>query len=263
MLKKVLYFWYGQALFIGQATDAAAHRHHALQVGIGLNQPFGLTLEGRPRRCRTAIISPDQPHQLKGRGDWQAIILLDPETDPARQLTAKYLAKSKAALTDQSLPAEAFDRIRLFISKPGGCREAAELCAYLLDALTDGPAPRKKYHQKVKELIQYLDELPVKKISLAEIANNVHLSQSRIVHLFKEQVGIPIRRYLLWLRLMQAVSAVMEGLAFTTAAHQTGFADSAHLSRTFRSMFGLTLSDLFKNSQFVQAVSCRRPYSQV
>ena len=60
------------------------------------------------------------------------------------------------------------------------------------------------------------------------------------------------RRYLLWLRLQDAVRELAAGAPATDAAHAAGFADSAHLSRTFRRMFGITPSDLAR-SQFVQA----------
>jgi AraC-like DNA-binding protein len=262
MNKSLLYFWYGQALFLGQSTDAADHRHHALQVGIGLNQPFSLTIDDAALECRVAVIAPDKAHRLVGLGDWQAIILLDPETEAARELSAKYLADKEFAIIEQGPPAEVMDRLRAFTTQPGDCPQARQLCGLLLGALIDQKPPLREYHEKIQFLIEYLNELPLKKISLQEIADQVFLSQSRIVHLFKEQVGIPIRRYLLWLRLMQAVAMVFKGQSFTNAAHEAGFADSAHLSRTFRDMFGVTLSDLFKNSQFVQAVSCRRPYSE-
>ena len=41
----------------------------------------------------------------------------------------------------------------------------------------------------------------------------------------------------------------MRGANLTEAAHLAGFADSAHLSRTFRAMFGVAPSLLFKPSQ--------------
>lgn len=77
MDKGALYFWSGQALFIGQSTDAVAHRHYSLQIGIGLNQPFKLHFDNSWNNCRVAVIGPNQMHQLDGGGDWQAILLLD------------------------------------------------------------------------------------------------------------------------------------------------------------------------------------------
>jgi AraC-like DNA-binding protein len=77
-----------------------------------------------------------------------------------------------------------------------------------------------------------------------------------LIHLFTEQIGIPLRRYVLWLRLMTAVQFAVQGESLTEAAHRAGFSDSAHLCRTFRRMYGITLSGLVKNSQFVQVISC-------
>jgi AraC-like DNA-binding protein len=68
--------------------------------------------------------------------------------------------------------------------------------------------------------------------------------------------GIPVRRYLLWLRLRDAVEQVFNGMSFTYAAHHAGFSDSAHLSRTFKQMSGMTLTNYLKNSQSIQAISC-------
>jgi AraC-like DNA-binding protein len=63
-------------------------------------------------------------------------------------------------------------------------------------------------------------------------------------HLFVEQTGLPFRTYLLWLRLTKAVAVFAGGGSLTEAAHEAGFSDSAHFSRTFRRMFGLPAAAL-------------------
>ena len=52
--------------------------------------------------------------------------------------------------------------------------------------------------------------------------------------------------FFLWCRLRAAAEIAMRGSSLTEAAHAAGFADSAHLSRTFRSMFGIAPSFLFR-----------------
>lgn len=76
-------------------------------------------------------------------------------------------------------------------------------------------------------------------VTLGEAAEAAGLSAGRMRHLFVEQTGLPFRTYLLWLRLTKAVEAYAGGASLTEAAHATGFSDSAHLSRTFRRMFGI------------------------
>jgi AraC-like DNA-binding protein len=80
-----------------------------------------------------------------------------------------------------------------------------------------------------------------------EVAAAVGVSVSRLTHLFTEQVGIPLRRYVLWLRLRMAITEVLGGADLTDAAHSAGFADSAHLTRTCRDMFGLPPSVLSRH----------------
>jgi AraC-like DNA-binding protein len=59
---------------------------------------------------------------------------------------------------------------------------------------------------------------------------------------------MPLRPYLRWLRLQQALSGIARGANLTEAAHAAGFSDSAHLSRSFRSTFGIAPSALLHPS---------------
>jgi AraC-like DNA-binding protein len=64
------------------------------------------------------------------------------------------------------------------------------------------------------------------------------------MHAFTESVGIPVRPYILWLRLQLAACDLVDGASITAAAYHAGFSDAAHLTRTFRRMLGVTPSDL-------------------
>lgn len=64
-----------------------------------------------------------------------------------------------------------------------------------------------------------------------------------MAHLFRDELGLPFRPYVLWLRLMRAAELASQGLSLTDAAHGAGFCDSAHFSRVCRRMFGIAPSD--------------------
>jgi AraC family transcriptional regulator len=65
------------------------------------------------------------------------------------------------------------------------------------------------------------------------------LSPGRFRHLFVAETGTSFRAYVLWMRLNVAIQFAMAGESWTAAAHVAGFADSAHLTRTFKRMFGM------------------------
>jgi AraC-like DNA-binding protein len=88
------------------------------------------------------------------------------------------------------------------------------------------------------------DHLDNPSLSLAGAARHVALSPSRASHLFVENTGLQFRTYVLWLRLVRAVDAHVAGMNLTEAAQEAGFSDSAHLSRTFKRMFGLPAAAL-------------------
>jgi AraC-like DNA-binding protein len=76
------------------------------------------------------------------------------------------------------------------------------------------------------------------------------LSPSRFAHLFKQQVGLPFRRYMLWRKLTRAMLVIGRERTISTAAHEADFADASHLTRTFYQMFGLPPSVMMRGEFF-------------
>jgi AraC family transcriptional regulator len=109
-----------------------------------------------------------------------------------------------------------------------------------------GPSPPRRLEPdpRVLRLVRQLAARPEVAPSLSAAAAGLGLSAGRLRHLFVAETGLHYRGYVLWLRLERALREIAAGGSLTTAAHAAGFADSAHLSRTFRRMFGLAPSSL-------------------
>jgi AraC-like DNA-binding protein len=91
----------------------------------------------------------------------------------------------------------------------------------------------------------HLLEQPDASASSAErLAEESHLSFSRFVHLFKEEVGVPLRTVRSWKRARSWLRYVTQDANLTDIAYRTGYPDSAHFSRTVRQMFGLQPKDI-------------------
>ncbi|WP_253816228.1 helix-turn-helix domain-containing protein [Myxococcus xanthus] len=107
-------------------------------------------------------------------------------------------------------------------------------------------------HPAIKRLVTLLPgRIEAGDVSQRALAQEVGLSAGRLGHLFSTSIGIPLRPYILWLRLRRATEAFQDGATLTQAAHVAGFTDSSHLSNAFRRMFGLAPSEVARGIEWV------------
>jgi AraC family transcriptional regulator len=80
-----------------------------------------------------------------------------------------------------------------------------------------------------------------RQVSVAEMAGAARLSESWFAHSFRQETGESPQRWLAALRLQTAKDLIAgTDMPLAAVAHVTGFADQAHLSRSFRTRFGQT-----------------------
>src|SRR5262245_15328902 len=248
-----VYFWEDRVLYAGPDLPAVLHAHHALQVCVSLSGPLGFRSSPRAswHVCPGAIIPADVPHQTDPVVPLLVTFWLDAETPEAKRLVG-------AQLGQKILPIEP-SRLRGLIPRLRACWDDAYDSARarsLLDEVIEMLAPRgepsRPADPRVARAHDLLRSAPMRHVALADLAAAVSLSPSRLAHLLRPHLGLPIRRYLLWLRLRDALREMARGATITEAAHAAGFADAPHLDRTFRRMLGFTPSAALGVSQFVQ-----------
>ena len=251
-----LYIWPGQFLFVGRALDTHIHDHHAVQMVISLDTPFRMRLDKDDWQThRAMLIASDQPHECLADDSTILFLNLDPESKTARQIRTHYLEQDRFKALPDALVTPLVESIVQLLPQSDGCRAVAAALKTFFDQLTGASEPV-LIDDRIQVVQHRLAQSLQEPVPLAGLADEACLSEGRLVHLFKEQLGIPIRKYLLWQRLLRAIGQITKGNSLTQAAHEAGFADSAHFSRTFTRMFGLSPSLITKNSQFVQARVC-------
>ncbi len=246
------YFFPGHILYIGGTLPIPKlHSHHAMEIFIGHDKPVKLITEDRIYQDYILLIRPDIPHTIAETEDKMIIVILDPETALAQQLSAKYLENKNIAHLNIDLELPAINRY--FINP--SCNNAEKIYHSIIDTLAVTENIQINKDERISKALSYIQSLEIKKIPSIKIAEHIGLSEGRLIHLFKEQVGIPLRKYLLWLRITDAMIAINSGESLSSAAHKAEFADYAHLSRSFSAMFGYSLSLFFKNIKFINIVT--------
>lgn len=239
-----VHIWHEGILFLGTGIRNALHRHFTASLSVALEGTYAFR-EGRAkwRRLRGIAVAPNVAQQMDCSGTQVAILQIDPETDAYARMARLFAQRGSVF----ELPNETVDEIAAAwrAMHERADFDPSKLWTEVLDRVAGNwrmplaPDPRVA---QVREILKR--ELPGAP-SVPELATAVGLSPGRLIHLWKAELGTSLRRYILWLRLRHVIFCVGIGRNLTEAAHEAGFADSAHLSRTFHSMFGLPLSRLF------------------
>lgn len=89
----------------------------------------------------------------------------------------------------------------------------------------------------------YLASRLGERITLDDIAREVHSSPFNFARIFQRQAGIPLHRYLVQLRLRSAMERLLDGTDdISGLALELGFSSHSHFTETFRREFGCTPS---------------------
>jgi len=227
----------GIAYYIGKSIETERHTHHALEFIFGIEQPFDLISdEEKLSDVYGVVIHPNYPHQFIGNDVEYLFIFLEPELLQVNQIKNYYNLTSQKIVTLGSL------------SKFPNPEKVIDF-SFFAEVLKI-PKLHKEINDidyRIKNVIELIKtNLEEGQISSNALAKSIFLSESRFSHLFKEQIGIPVRKFILWCRIQEALKELLKGNNFTKSAHAAGFSDSAHFSRTFLEMFGVSPSSVLK-----------------
>lgn len=233
--------WPGVCGFLGagRGPPPAPHSHYAIQLVIGV--PAGLRVQfgrhGAWQSCAAALVPSKATHTIDVNAcEMSAVLFIEPETPQGRALAARL--QGRMELLDADTVAQAARRLQQAWCVEASYDSVQAICMQLVQDLS-GTAYREPTDARVLAAIEYIRQRVDQPVSLPEVAGVAHLSPDRFRHLFVQETGMPLRTYLVWRRLLQVWTHLMEGEPLAAAAHAAGFADSAHLSRTARTMFGL------------------------
>jgi len=243
-----VHFWPGGSLWIGQGSGLSDwHEHHALQIALALDGVcrFRDRKDGGWSAFNGALVRSHCQHQFEIEDTVVAHLFVEPETTAGRVLSKRFAEQGISPLPEPERGA--MTNLLLGAYRRGaGAHETVATARAALGLLTGAPSADDPVDARIAKALDYIRAHLHGPIPLAEVAAAAALSPGRFRHLFVQETGSAFRAYLLWLRLNTAIQCAMAGQSWTTAAHEAGFADSAHLTRTFKRMFGINPATLVR-----------------
>ena len=244
------YLWDGGFLAIGKGdVIVPPHSHHAIQIVIAIDDDIAVKgAKGEWRDSRGIIVRQDVEHSYNGKGSSAAMLFVDPESTEGAWLRTG-LTADITLVPDARLTA-CVSALRTFSEQPFESMAIGDVIRHCVASLCAGAPPARRLDERVTKVLVAIRESDDLRMSLEDAAGMAFLSPSRFAHLFKQQVGLPFRRYMLWRKLTRAMLAIGRERTIAAAAHASDFADAAHLTRTFYQMFGIPPSVMMRGEFF-------------
>ena len=201
-------------------TRLGAHPNVVMAVLAGRDGPITVEHAGGSVTGDVLLVRPGIVHSVRlGRG--ADVVYLNGLTFPFDAPLAVALKGNFELLARRSIG--------------GDCCATEELRQRLAFATDPLPA-------KVAEIVRAMQADPMRRVSQDELVRCLGMERTRALRCFKAATGLTFRRFKLWSALQHAALRMAERELVRTAAMDSGFADTAHLSRVFSSMFGLSPS---------------------
>ena len=172
-----------------------------------------------------------------------AIVDVDITSDAYRALEPR-LARGDA----RALGADEVHRMRAVLGETAatamGCDEAMRLFDAVVALLAPAGGATAERDARIRRVMELIEERPFDETSLAVLAREVGLSESRLRDLFRKTLGCPLSQYARWAAAWKAIHLWKKGMTFTDVAHAVGFHDLAHADHALGEIFGMSPSEM-------------------
>jgi AraC-like DNA-binding protein len=227
-----VWLWPGQALYAGPSLNLAPHSGSVWCLAVGIDGPLTVTTpDDMSREARSVLIPPRLTHQLTCHGSSLVSCYLEPASDRADACKARFGDWRGGVGVDH------VDTERLHLHPT----DDESAWAWLETA---APLGSRHIDARIAVAARRIRDDPATAVPSRELAADAALSESRFLHLFRDELGTSLRRYRMWVRLVHAGTAIAAGANLTDAAMKSGFASPSHLADRFKTTFGLPASQL-------------------
>jgi AraC-like DNA-binding protein len=222
------------------AQRTTEHAHYAWKIHVGIDAPVWVRSSGSGRggaadagASRVLVVPPGLTHATGGVG-WSVALFVEPgsRATPWRGAGEAFAVEGEAARRLVRLGEEVM-------------RAGAGSVGEALDDVvrtTFGPLPRAlPVDARARAALEAMRREP--RTPLPALAAHLRISMDRLTHLVSTQTGMPPRRHVIWQRLLRVLDAGAQPASLAVAAHEAGFADHAHMTRTFRRFLGRAPSE--------------------
>ncbi|WP_315837835.1 helix-turn-helix transcriptional regulator [Bradyrhizobium prioriisuperbiae] len=216
----------------------------SLMIYVSIEGRLKLTQNGRCDEGLTiATVRPNVPHTIESEFRSVINVTIEPETVTPAALEQLIQRVSDDGPTLVERIRGAYHQWRL--EKRRGGFTTQEFDSILLGEVL----PRRPLDARIVAAIARLNVFSGPAVTAADCADAINLSQSRFLHLFKQETGISFRAYRAHKRARHLLHFVNDDINLAHLAQDIGYPDSTHFCHSIRRFYGLKPRAIFSGSR--------------
>lgn len=216
------------------------HQHLTAHFVCALSGTLKCFIGADTVECDGVLIYPDIEHEIQAT-DRMLVFLFANTSKITNLMEEKYLSGKDYAI----IPAD-----EIITIKSEYLRGTDNLDARILKDLSLYTTEKAQFDERVTETIEEIETAETISGDMIEMLSKaVCLSQSRLSHLFKRDIGISLNRYMSFMKMKKAYEYVCAGENLTSAALHAGFDSSSHMAAACKRMFGISLSAFMRSQE--------------
>ncbi|HEU0196062.1 MAG TPA: helix-turn-helix domain-containing protein [Nevskiaceae bacterium] len=191
---------------------------------MAARRPFELEAgDYAPLKARAALIGPGVPRRRIVARDGDIAIFDLPIDSPGIQPLCQLLRAREVVELDARRFGALLPLLERGLAGRLQTNEVAWACCTAIRAAGGVDAPRRDLDPRVSRAVTLMGELPLDCDGPREVARHLHLSPSRLRHLFHQHMGTSVGYYHRWTATWRAALMMSQGSPLTEVAHAIGF----------------------------------------
>lgn len=223
------------------------HKHWMPQLFIGLEDDVELIVRNQVIHGHCIIVDKNVPHQFSTNGKLYLSIVIEPASPFCQHLEGAYGRDGYVVYDEVDVIKGAANQLLIQNTKENYrqlIQNIYELAGYARQV--------HQFDQRIQDIFTFLDTCTCENHTLEKLAQHVFLSESRLSHLFKQEVGLPLKEFIILHQVERAVQEINDGKSITEAAQLAGFNSSAHFASTVKKMMGMPITKSLQDSVFLK-----------
>ncbi len=229
-------------IYIASLSDnfeAILHQHPIMEIYVALDGNGCVNVGGELLKGQVVVIGPGTIHAISDIGKRGLVIFINPLSTDMGFSLKNSLLKDKAFTVINNV--EITDIISAL--KEDESEQTVHLASEIIIQRLNKSSEVRPFSEAVMEAVSIIAQ-EKEAFGMETLANRIHLSKSRLAHLFSEETGITLKSYLQFKRIERAFRQMVAGETITEAAYDTGFSSSSHIAASSRKLTGMQLKAL-------------------